>query len=234
MTADPHRGQPVLERGEPLASASGVVILLHGRGGSASDIMGLAEPLGHPGLAYLAPNAAGGIWYPRSFLAPISENEPWLTSAMGVLAGLVERAGRAGIPTPRVVVAGFSQGACLATEFVARHAAWYGGLLGFTGGLIGPPGTRFHYPGDLAGTPVFLGAGDPDPHVPWARVEESASVLSGLGADVTARRYPGLPHTIDQDEIEEARKIVSTVVAPAGQTRGAAADSRRRGGEGSA
>jgi predicted esterase len=211
-----------------------VLILIHGRGASASDILGLAEPLGHTGLAYLAPSAAGGAWYPRSFLAPIPENEPWLSSALGVVGGLVERAARAGIPSARVIVAGFSQGACLATEFVARNAARYGGLLGFTGGLIGPPGTQFHYPGDLDGTPVFLGAGDPDPHVPWARVEESAAVLSGLGADVTARRYPGLPHTIAEDEIEEARKIVSALGAPAGQTRGAPAQPRRRGGEGPA
>jgi len=213
VTADPHRNQPVLQRGRPLESAAGAVILVHGRGASAEDILGLAEAFGQPELAYLAPDATGGTWYPRPFLAPIADNEPWLSSALQVLAGLVERAVRAGIPTRRVAVAGFSQGACLATEFVARNAARYGGLIGFTGGLIGPPGTRFHYPGDLAGTPVFLGAGDPDPHVPWARVEESASVLSGLGADVTLRRYPGLPHTIDRDEIDEARKIVARLAA---------------------
>jgi phospholipase/carboxylesterase len=113
-----------------------------------------------------------------------------------------------------VIVAGFSQGACLATEFVTRNPTRYGGLIGFTGGVIGPPGTRFNYSGDLAGTPAFLGAGDPDPHVPWDRVEESASVLRGLGAEVTLRRYPGAPHTIVRDEIEEGRKIVLSVMAP--------------------
>ena len=214
--ADPHRGQPVLERGRPLGAAAGVVILLHGRGASASDILGLADALGERSLAYVAPQAAGGTWYPHSFLAPLRDNEPWLTSALAAIAALVGRADQAGIPRSRVVVAGFSQGACLATEFVARHASRYGGLIAFTGGLIGPMGTRFQYQGDLGATPVFLGAGDPDPHVPWARVEESASVLSGLGAAVTVRRYPGLGHAIDQDEIDEARKIVSKLAGPDG------------------
>jgi len=220
MISDPHRDQPVLERGRPLEDAAGLVILVHGRGASAADILGLAEELHQPDLAYLAPDAAGGTWYPRSFLAPISENEPWLSSALGVLAGLVARAARAGIPRRQVVVAGFSQGACLATEFVARHASRFGGLIAFTGGLIGPPGTRFQYPGDLAGTPAFLGAGDPDPHVPWSRVQESGSVLTSLGADVTLRRYPGMPHTINRDEIEEAGKIVSRLVVEEGKTPG--------------
>ncbi len=210
---DPHRDQPVREHGRPLETATGVVILVHGRGASAADILGLAEELYYPELAYLAPEAAGGTWYPYSFLAPVEQNEPWLTSALSALGRVVERATHAGIPRHKLIVAGFSQGACLATEFVARNATRYGGLVSFTGGLIGPPGTRFTYPGDLAGTPAFLGAGDPDPHVPWDRVQESASVLSALGAHVTVRRYPGMPHTINRDEIEEARKIVSRVIA---------------------
>lgn len=213
MAADPHRDQPVREYGRPLESAAGVVVLVHGRGASAADILGLAEELYHPDLAYLAPEAAGHSWYPNSFLAPFEQNEPWLTSALSALGRVVERAARAGIPRRKLIVAGFSQGACLATEFVARNAARYGGLVSFTGGLIGPPGTRFKYGGDLAGTPAFLGAGDPDLHVPWERVQESASVLSGLGAEVTLRRYPGVPHTIIRDEIEEARKIVLGAMA---------------------
>jgi len=172
--------------------------------------LGLAEQLYHRDLAYLAPEAAGHTWYPNSFLAPLEKNEPWLTSALNALGAVVERAVAAGIVRHRVMVAGFSQGACLATEFVARNPTRYGGLIAFTGGLIGPPGTQFNYTGDLAGTLAFLGAGDPDPHVPWERVEESASVLRGLGAEVTLRRYPGMPHTINRDEIEEARKIVFT------------------------
>ncbi len=190
------------------------MILVHGRGASAADILGLADELRDPDLAYLAPEASGGAWYPDSFLAPLARNEPWLTSALKALGRLVAQASAAGIPTSRVILAGFSQGACLATEFVARHANRYGGLVAFTGGLIGPPGTAFAYGGELAGTPVFLGAGDPDPHVPWARVEETASVLSRLGGQVTLRRYPGMPHTINRDEIDEARKIVIQVTGP--------------------
>ncbi len=190
------------------------MILVHGRGASAADILGLADELWDPDLAYLAPEASGGAWYPDSFLAPLARNEPWLTSALKALGRLVAQASAAGIPTSRVILAGFSQGACLATEFVARHANRYGGLVAFTGGLIGPPGTAFAYGGELAGTPVFLGAGDPDPHVPWARVEETASVLSRLGGQVTLRRYPGMPHTINRDEIDEARKIVVQVTGP--------------------
>lgn len=188
------------------------MILVHGRGASAADILGLAEEMYHPELAYLAPEAAGHTWYPNSFLAPFEQNEPWLSSALSKLGKVVEQAISAGVPRHKIVVAGFSQGACLSTEFAARTPARYGGLIAFTGGLIGPPGTRFHYTGRLDGTPAFLGAGDPDPHVPWQRVQESAEVLSGLGASVTLRRYPGMPHTINPEEIEHARSIVLRLV----------------------
>jgi phospholipase/carboxylesterase len=212
MTSDPHRDQPVRERGRSLEQAAGAVILVHGRGASAADILDLAEEMYHPELAYLAPEAAGHTWYPNSFLAPLEQNEPWLSSALSKLGKVVEHAISAGVPPRKVVVAGFSQGACLSTEFAARNPAKYGGLIAFTGGLIGPPGTRFHYTGSLHGTPAFLGAGDPDPHVPWQRVQESAEVLSGLGASVTLRRYPGMPHTINPEEIEQARSIVLRLV----------------------
>jgi phospholipase/carboxylesterase len=188
-------------------------MLVHGRGASATDILSLAEELGLPEFAYLAPEAAGHSWYPYSFLAPVAQNQPWLDSALSFLTEVVGRAVAAGIPRDKVAIVGFSQGACLATEFVARNATRYGALVAFTGGLIGPPGTRFDYPGDLSGTPCFFGAGDPDPHVPWERVKESASVLSALGGVVTLRRYPGLPHTINQDEIEQARQLLSRLVA---------------------
>jgi phospholipase/carboxylesterase len=208
----PHRNQPVLERGRSLDSARAAVVLIHGRGASATDILGLAAELDFPGLAYLAPEAAGNTWYPYSFLAPIEKNQPWLDSALSLLGETVKRVVAAGIPRSNVGIVGFSQGACLATEFVARNAARYGGLIAFTGGLIGPPGTKFIYSGELSGTPCFLGAGDPDPHVPWQRVEESASVLSALGAAVTLRRYPGLPHTVNEDEIEQAKNILRQLV----------------------
>lgn len=208
---DPHRNQPVLASGQPLGSAQAAVILAHGRGASATDILSLSEELGHPEFAYLAPDAAGNAWYPYPFLAPIAQNQPWLDSALSFLGRIVERVGAAGIARRRIALIGFSQGACLATEFVARNADRYGALIAFTGGLIGPPGTKFNYPGGLSGTPCFLGSGDPDPHVPWERVKESASVLTALGGSVTLRRYPGLPHTINQDEIEQAKDLLAQI-----------------------
>lgn len=212
MTTNPHGNQPMLEAGAPLSEAAGAIILLHGRGATAEDILGLAGAFGRADLAYLAPAAAGNAWYPYSFLAPLEQNEPWLTSALNKVAATVEQVIASGIPREKVILAGFSQGACLATEFVARYAAKYGGLIAFTGGLIGPPGTSFRYSGSLAGTPVFLGSGDPDHHVPWTRVEESAAVLGSLGAEVTLRRYPGMPHTVSQAEIDEAKKLTSRVI----------------------
>ena len=209
---DPHRNQPVLESGQPLKSAKAAVVLAHGRGASATDILSLADELGPPGFAYLAPEAARHTWYPHSFLAPVAQNQPWLNSALSFLGKVVACAVAAGVPLRKVAILGFSQGACLATEFVARNAARYGGLIAFTGGLIGPLGTQFNYSGDLAGTPCFFGAGDPDPHVPWVRVKESASVFSALGGVVTLRRYPGLPHTISQDEIQHAKQQLSRLV----------------------
>jgi phospholipase/carboxylesterase len=209
MTSDAHRNQPVLATGSKLSEAAGAVILLHGRGASAEDILGLAAELERPEIAYLAPQAAGHSWYPYSFLAPIRQNEPWLTSALGKLGNVVEDISQAGIARAKIVIAGFSQGACLASEFVARNAARYGGLIAFTGGLIGPPETEFRYTGRLDGTPAFFGAADPDAHVPWQRVQESAAVLSALGAEVLLKRYPGMAHTINQEEIEEARRLIA-------------------------
>jgi phospholipase/carboxylesterase len=206
---DPHRNQPVRAGGRPLTSAKAAIILVHSPGASAEDILSLAEEFDHPEFAYLAPEAAGNTWYPYSFLAPIARNQPWLNSALGFLGRVTERTVAAGVPRGKVALVGFSQGACLATEFVARNATRYGGLVAFTGGLIGPLGTKFAYSGDLSGTPCFFGAGDPDPHVPWERVDESALVFTALGGNVTSRRYPGLPHTINQDEIEQAKQLLS-------------------------
>lgn len=208
MTNDPHRDGPVRHFGEPLEEAKGAVILLHGRGGSAEDILSLANELYFPQLAYLAPQASGNTWYPYSFLAPTAQNEPWLTSALSKVESIVRSANDAGIPTDRVVIGGFSQGACLATEFVARHPRRYAGLIAFTGGLIGPPGAELTHGGDLADTPVFFGSGDPDPHVPWKRVQESARILAEMGAAVSARRFPNRPHTISPEEIDLAKALV--------------------------
>ena len=205
---DPHANQPVRHVGAPLAEATGAVVLLHGRGGSAEDILSLAQPLYREGLAYLAPQAAGHTWYPNSFLAPRETNEPYLSSALAKIASVVASIEAAGIPRDRIVVAGFSQGACLATEFVASNPAHYAGLIAFTGGLIGPPDSNLHHEGSLAGTPVLFLSGDPDPHVPWQRVQASAAELERMGAVVTARRYPGRPHTVSADEVELARTLV--------------------------
>ncbi|HVN04530.1 MAG TPA: dienelactone hydrolase family protein [Bryobacteraceae bacterium] len=206
---DPHAGQPVLQAGHPLKGAQGALILLHGRGASAEDILGLSGEFDDPELAYLAPQASGHTWYPYSFLAPLAQNEPWLTSALNQVKRVVDAAVEAGVPRERIVIAGFSQGACLASEFTARNAARYGGLIAFTGGLIGPPGTEFRYTGNLAGMPAFFGSGDPDAHAPWQRVADSAAVLSSIGAEVVLKRYPGMPHTINREEIDEARKLVA-------------------------
>jgi phospholipase/carboxylesterase len=213
MTSDPHRDGPLQHFGAPLEEAAGAVILLHGRGGSAGDILSLAQAFYLPKLAYLAPEAAGNTWYPYSFLAPIEQNEPWLSSALRRVATTVQSALDAGIPAERIAIGGFSQGACLSTEFVARHPRRYAGLLAFTGGLIGPPGGDLTHTGDLAGMPAFFGSGDPDPHVPWERMEQSASILRGMGAKVTARRYEGRPHTITPEELDFAKRLIDEAFA---------------------
>jgi phospholipase/carboxylesterase len=205
---DPHKDTPVRHFGKALTEAAGVVILLHGRGGSAEDILSLAREINFSELAYLAPQAAGNTWYPNSFLAPIAENEPWLTSALRKVESTLRMANEAGITTDRIVIAGFSQGACLGTEFVRRHPQRYAGLIAFTGGLIGPPGADLSHEGDLAGTPAFFGSGDPDPHVPWQRVQQSATIFTEMGAAVTSRRYANRPHTISREEIDVARKLI--------------------------
>jgi len=194
--SEPAHANPHIERaGTPLHQATGVVVLLHGRGASAHDILGLAQALNLPGLAFLAPQAVNSTWYPNSFMAPRASNEPWLTSALEMVHSVVDLAISTGLPTDRIALTGFSQGACLATEFIASHPARFAGLLAFTGGLIGEPGANLHHPGSLSGTPVFFGSGDPDPHVPWSRIVESAAVLTAMDAQVTTRRYPGRPPT---------------------------------------
>ena len=213
MTNDPHAGGAVLQAGVSLDKADLAVVLLHGRGSSAEDILELGSAFHLPNVAYLAPQAAGHTWYPLSFLAPREENEPYLSSALAKVESVVRSLEQAGFGHERVVVAGFSQGACLATEFVANHAARYGGLIAFTGGLIGSSGSLRHSPaGELVGTPALLCSGDPDPHVPWTRVEESAEILAAMGATVTTKRYPGRRHTITQEELELARNLLIQIL----------------------
>jgi phospholipase/carboxylesterase len=212
MTNDPHAAGAVLHAGAPLTAADLAMILLHGRGGSAEDILELGSALHPPNVAYLAPQAIGHTWYPLSFLAPRNANEPYLSSALAKVESVVRGLEQSGFGRERIVVAGFSQGGCLATEFVASHPARYGGLIAFTGGLIGPPGSLQSSPsGKLAGTPALLSSGDPDPHVPWARVEESAAILTAMGAVVTTKRYPGRPHSVTEGELELARHLLLQV-----------------------
>jgi predicted esterase len=206
-----HRAQPLLLAGEPLDRATAAVIMLHGRGASAESILELADPLATSGVAFLAPQAARGTWYPYRFIEPLEKNEPWLSSALATVGGALERVQATGIPAERTVLLGFSQGACLAIEFSARNARRYGGVVGLSGGLIGPPGTRWDYPVTLDRTPVFLGCSDVDFHIPKERVEESAEVLRRLGADVTTRLYPRMGHTINQDEIDWVRGLLTQV-----------------------
>ena len=207
-TMDPHANAPLLQTGAPLTEATGAVVLLHGRGGSAEDILSLAAPLRLQGLAYLAPQAAGHTWYPNSFLAPRAENEPYLSSALERVAAIVAEIEAAGIPRDRIVIAGFSQGECLSSEFVASHPARYAGMIAFTGGLIGPPEQDLRHAGSLGGTPALFLSGDPDPHVPWSRVQASANEFERMGAAVTTHRYPGRPHTVSGQEIELAHALL--------------------------
>jgi len=209
MSSDPHAGGTVLHAGALLAEARGVVILLHGRGATAEDILSVSDAMEAPSLAYLAPQAAGYAWYPNSFLADRESNEPYLTSALKKVESVVEIALAAGFTRDQILIGGFSQGACLSTEFVATHPARYAGMIAWTGGLIGPLGSEVSHSGDLAGTPALLLSGDPDPHVPWSRVEESARVLTSMGADVTMKRYPGKPHSVSADEVVLARALVA-------------------------
>ena len=205
--AGPHQGQPVVQEGEPLETARAAMILAHGRGASALDIMTIAAEVTFPGVAYVAPQAAGSAWYPNPFTAPFEANEPYLSSALEVLASLVARVS-ATVPTERIVLLGFSQGGCLALEFAARNALRYGGVVGLSAGLIGPDGAPRDYPGEFQRTPVFLGCSDVDPYIKKERVSMTAEVLQRMGAEVTARLYPGMGHTVSSDEIDMVRSIV--------------------------
>src|SRR6266487_5465379 len=185
----PHEGQPLLTAGEPLDRATAAMVMVHGRGAAVEDILALTAEMNQSGFVYLAPQAAQNSWYPNSFLAPIQSNEPGLSSGLAVIASILAQLAEAGISAERTILLGFSQGACLSLEFAARNAQRYGGLVGLSGGLIGPDGTPRKYAGSLEGTPVFLGCSDADFHIPKERVEHSAEVLQRLGGNVTHRPY---------------------------------------------
>lgn len=199
--------------GVPLSEASVAVVAVHGRGATAHGVLGLADEFDREDVAYVAPVAPSPnrSWYPQSFLAPIEENEPHLTQALEIVGDSVEYVADHGLSRDRIVLLGFSQGACLASEWVARNARRFGGLVVFSGGLIGPPGTPRDYDGSLDGTPVFIGCGDRDPHIPVERVEETASVLEELDATVTERIYEGMSHGINEDELAAANDLLESV-----------------------
>lgn len=213
LPPDPHAGQPVLTAGAPPAQARAAVLLVHGRGASAQDILALAAELDRPDLAYWAPQAAGNTWYPYPFMRPLARNEPWLSAALRRLGTVLGEITAAGLPPERTVLLGFSQGACLALEYAARHARRYGGLAGLSGGLIGPDGTPRDHAGSLAGTPVFLGSSEMDGHIPKERVAHTAEVLRGLGGEVTMRLYANMGHTVNQDEIEHVQRMLAGLAA---------------------
>jgi predicted esterase len=185
------------------------ILLVHGRGASADHMLELAGQFTLPDVVFLAPQAAGRTWYPHSFLAPVSRNEPGISSGLRVLSGLIEDLAQHGVPTNRVGLIGFSQGACLALEFAARHAQRYAAIVGLSGGLIGPPGTPRDYAGSLQGTPVFLGCSDVDPHVPLERVHETAAVFRQLDAVVDQRIYPQMGHTVNRDEVRAVHALLT-------------------------
>ncbi|MEJ2757445.1 MAG: dienelactone hydrolase family protein [Anaerolineales bacterium] len=215
MTSDaqahPHQNPRLVQAGNPLDAATAAMILLHGRGSNPEDILSLTHYLEVTGWALLAPQAAGYTWYPYSFLAPREQNEPYLSSALAMLEETVQTVLDAGIQPEEIVLLGFSQGACLSLEYAARNPRPYGGVSALSGGLIGETVQAADYPGSLEGVPVFLGCSDIDPHIPRARVLESERILSDMGAQVTARLYPGMGHTINEDELAAVQQILTGV-----------------------
>lgn len=206
----PHAGQPVTMLGAPLGAARVVVIAVHGRNAGPRNILDLAPAIGNDGVTFVAPAAAGGAWYPLSFLSPIAANEPGITSGIAVVHGLIDAAIAAGVSAERIVLLGFSQGACLAATAAQRRPARYGGVIVFSGGLIGPPGTVWSDAGAFDGTPVFFGCSDVDGHIPAERVRESAALFERMGADVTMQLYPGMGHLVNEEEVAFVRALLAT------------------------
>lgn len=207
----PHQGQPVYAAGASLETAKAAMVMIHGRGGTAESILALVDAIETSEFAYLAPQASGNTWYPNSFLAPIPTNEPGISSGLQLIDEVFGSIESAGIDANRIMLLGFSQGACLALEYAARHARRYGGVCGLSGGVIGPDDTPRDYAGSFSGTPIFLGCSDIDSHIPKKRVEETAAVLQRMKAEVTMRIYPGMGHLVNEDEIAEVKRMMTAV-----------------------
>jgi predicted esterase len=207
-----HRGQPVLTAGAPLAAAGGAMVMVHGRGATARDILLLAQEWQAPGVVFLAPQAANSTWYPNRFIAPAATNEPWLTSALGAVGDVMQAVAAAGIAPDRTLLLGFSQGGCLALEYAARHPQRYGAVIGLSAGLIENGDQPRAYTGSLAGTPVLLGCSDVDFHIALERVERSAEVLAALGGEVDKRIYPNMGHTVNADEIAAVQRLLQRLL----------------------
>ncbi len=204
----PHETSPVYTAGAKLEDASAAIILVHGRGASAQDILSLSSPLNFPGVAYFAPEAEGSIWYPNRLIAPVESNEPYLSAAIAKIDGLVKHIEANGIPVEKIFIGGFSQGASLSSEYVIRNPRSYGGLLIFSGGYIWQSGKPREATGNLNGMPVFNGCSNVDPFIPLERMKETTALLTSLGAEVTERVYPNMDHTIIDEELELARELI--------------------------
>jgi phospholipase/carboxylesterase len=213
--ANIHQGEPLLTKGEPLGEAKAALIMIHGRGGGPASITPLISHIGTEGYAYLIPQAADLTWYPHRFLVPREQNEPYLTSALTAIDDLVKQVEAAHIPAERIAFLGFSQGACLALEYAARHPRRYGGVIAYSGGLIGADHELSGYPDSLEGTPVFIGCSDMDDHIPLARIKTTTATLQALGAQVTERIYPRMGHTINTGEIAFTKDLLTQVLANA-------------------
>ena len=211
-TENPYQDLNPLSTGMPLEMARAAMLMLHGRGGTAQGILSLAEALQRPGFTYLAPQAADNSWYPFSFLEPLEKNRLWIDSSLKAVGELVEGLDSRGLPADKLIILGFSQGACLGLEYAARRGGRFGGVVGLSGGLIGPPGTVYSYSGTLEGTPLFLGCSENDPHIPRARLEETADVFESLGAQVTFRLYPGVDHGVNRDEIDFIGRMMTALI----------------------
>jgi predicted esterase len=200
-----------MTRGPALNQSAGLLILLHGRGATAESILTIYNELDRPDISAIAPQAVGRSWYPYSFLAPIPDNQPHLDRALATVDACVQEALANGVPAERIALLGFSQGACLASEYVIRNPRHYGAIMALTGGFVGPLDMVRHDQGDLAGTSVLLAAGDPDPHVPFTRVQDTADLMTRMGAAVDLRRYPGLAHTVNEDELEACKALIEAM-----------------------